>query len=196
MNKIWGDFSKAVQIAQVFVGEVLRPGDTAVDATAGNGYDTLFLAQMVGKHGKVYAFDIQEEALEKTRRRLQEAGLDKNVVLLATGHQYMQEIIGTGTCRAVIFNLGYLPGGSKKIKTEPETTRQGIEQAVNLLVPGGRMSIVVYTGHSGADEEAQTVDNFIANLAARYFWTARITFPNRNRAPYVILVQKKAGDEG
>jgi len=189
-----GESPRAVNIAQGFIGEILRPGDIAVDATAGNGNDTLFLARAVGQTGKVYSFDIQEEALVKTHSRLQEAGLAERVTLLTGGHEHMEKFIAGNSCRGIMFNLGYLPGGSKEIKTLPQTTLQGTEQALKLLSPGGRLTMVVYRGHPGAIEEAEALDNFISSLDARFYWAARITFPNRDaRSPYVILVHKKAG---
>lgn len=189
-----GDSPRATNIAQGFIGEILKPGDIAVDATAGNGNDTLFLAQSVGKMGKVYSFDIQEEALAKTYARLQQAGFTDNVVLLAASHEHMGDFIDNNSCKAIMFNLGYLPGGNKNITTLPQSTVEGVRQALRLLSPGGRLSIVVYRGHPGAMEEAGALDSFISSLDGRSYWVAQITFPNRDpRAPYVILAQKKAG---
>ena len=76
-----------VERAHKYVSEVLGPGDIAIDATMGNGYDTLFLADRVGDYGKVYAFDIQSAALENTRRRLVNHGMDKQVALVLGGHE-------------------------------------------------------------------------------------------------------------
>ena len=41
---------------------ILRPGDSAVDATAGNGHDSLLMAQLVGPEGSVTAVDVQPQA--------------------------------------------------------------------------------------------------------------------------------------
>lgn len=189
-----GESPRAVNIAQGFIGEILGPGDIAVDATAGNGNDTLFLARAVGQAGKVYSFDIQKDALRKTYARLLDAGLAERVCLLDMGHEHMEEFIPADSCRGIMFNLGYLPGSNKNVKTAPHTTLQGIEQALKLLLPGGRLSLVVYRGHPGAVEEAKAVDEIISSLEACLYWTARITFPNKDaRSPYVILVKKKAG---
>ena len=67
MNNI---FSNLNLFAHYLVQKVLKPGDWAIDATAGNGKDTLFLAKTVTKSGQVFAFDIQDQALEMTRNLL------------------------------------------------------------------------------------------------------------------------------
>jgi predicted methyltransferase len=183
---------RAVDIAQGFIGQVLKSGDIAVDATAGNGNDTLFLARLVGHAGRVYSFDIQEEALAETHRRLQGEALTERVTLLNKGHEFMENFLDPGSCKAVMFNLGYLPGGNKEIKTLPRTTLGAAEQALNCLAPGGRLSMVVYRGHPGAREESGLLDDFISSLDPSLYWTARMVFPNMdNRSPYVIMVQKK-----
>ena len=189
-----GESPRAVNIAQLFIGQILKPGDTAVDATTGNGNDTLFLAKLVGQAGKVYSFDIQADALTKTRSRLEREGLTGNVTLYKRGHEFMDEYINVNSCQAIMFNLGYLPGGNKNITSLPQTTLQATEKALKALAPGGRLSMVVYRGHPGAVEEAETLDNVISSLDAYLFWTARMTFPNKDdSSPYVILVQKKGG---
>lgn len=191
---LMGASPRAVNIAQGFTGEILVPGDTAVDATAGNGNDTVFLARAVGKRGIVYAFDVQQDALDKTYSRLQAENLTSQVKLIHQGHESMKDYLSAASCRGIMFNLGYLPGGDKSIKTNPQTTLLAVKQALDLLLPGGRLAVVVYRGHPGAAEESDMVDNYISTLAAHGFWTARMTFPNRDPAsPYLIMVQKKAG---
>ena len=61
-----------------FILEHLGEGDVAVDFTMGNGGDTLFLSKTVGESGRVYAFDIQEEALTSTRAHLEANGAPEN----------------------------------------------------------------------------------------------------------------------
>ncbi|HHX51249.1 MAG TPA: methyltransferase domain-containing protein, partial [Clostridia bacterium] len=114
-------FTGAVSIAHQWVAQVLKPGMIAVDATAGNGRDTLFLARLVGKTGKIYAFDIQEEALRKTRLLLETHGAFAQVRLIKDSHENLGTYIDEPVT-VIMFNLGYLPGGNKKIVTRPETT--------------------------------------------------------------------------
>lgn len=187
----YGDSPRATGIARGFIGEVLNNGDIAVDATAGNGNDTLFLANAVGDKGKVYAFDIQKEALDKTAKRLQEQNLKDRVVLLQKSHEHIEDIIDK-PLKAAMFNLGYLPGGNNEIVTLTETTLSAVKQGLSLLTHGGRLSIVVYRGHPGAMEESTAVDSLMSSIEPDLYWVARITFPNINpKAPYILLIQKK-----
>jgi len=148
---------------------LLGEGDLAIDATVGNGHDTLFLAQAVGASGSVYGFDIQEAALDTAWRRLQEAGLAERVSLYHAGHEAMAVALPEsvrGRVKAVMFNLGYLPGGDKARTTAIGTTLAALEQARELLAPGGVLSVLAYTGHPGGREEAEAVKRWAENLAA------------------------------
>ncbi|MBE3584678.1 MULTISPECIES: class I SAM-dependent methyltransferase [Desulfofundulus] len=180
----------AVQWAQSFISPVLVPGCLAVDATAGNGQDTLFLARGVGEQGRVFAFDIQARALEKTREQLAGAGLLDRVTLLAVDHREMSAYVPGGV-KAVMFNLGYLPGGDHRIITRPDSTLEALEAALSLLAAGGRISLVVYTGHPGAMEELKAVEDFTRDLSPHQYAVVRLSFWNRSsRAPVVILLEK------
>ncbi|TYO95615.1 tRNA (mnm(5)s(2)U34)-methyltransferase [Desulfallas thermosapovorans] len=180
----------AVLLGQQFVGEVLQKGSVAVDATAGNGYDTLFLANAVGAGGRVYAFDIQREALDITARRLKQFGLDSGVTLIHDGHEKMDLYIDTPV-DAFIFNLGYLPGGDHDRITRAHTTVRALQIALELLKPGGRISVVVYTGHPGAADESRAVEETAANLDPRRFGVLKVTFINRSvSAPFLIFIER------
>ncbi|MDA8211677.1 MAG: methyltransferase domain-containing protein [Clostridia bacterium] len=181
----------AVTISQRFVAQALGEGDIAVDATAGNGNDTLFLARTVGPQGQVYAFDIQEDALDKTRRRLAEAGELLQTRLIKDGHENLAQYV-QGPVAAIMFNLGYLPRGNHEIITRPETTCRAIEAGLELLGPRGIMSIVVYSGHPGGDREAAEVESMVQKLDQTRFSVLRMDFVNRkHNSPYLILVEKE-----
>jgi predicted methyltransferase len=180
----------AALLAQKFIGEILYEGCVAVDATAGNGYDTLFLAGAVGDSGKVFAFDVQRGALDTTAGRLKQAGREKNVVLINAGHEEMARYV-THPVDGVMFNLGYLPGGDHDIITRPDTTIKALHTALSLLKPGGRVSIVVYTGHRGAEDESNAVDQLAKNLDPGVFGVLRTTFANRSSsAPFLIFIER------
>ncbi|WP_347487559.1 class I SAM-dependent methyltransferase [Desulfoscipio sp. XC116] len=180
----------AVLLAQQFVGEVLHKGCVAVDATAGNGYDTLFLANIVGESGRVYAFDIQQAALDITARRLKQFGLENNVKLIHDGHENMNLHIDSPV-DACTFNLGYLPGGDHNSITGPSTTVKALQIALDLLKPGGRISLVVYTGHPGAGEESRAVEEMAAQLNPSLFGVLKVTFINRSlSAPFLIFIER------
>lgn len=181
----------AVALSHFWLARVLEPGDRAIDATCGNGHDTIFLAELVGETGRVWAFDIQPAAIAATRQRLQEAGLADRVELVQAGHQGLLEYV-KAPVKAIVFNLGYLPGSDKQIITRKETTLAALEQAAVLLAPGGVITIAIYTGHAGGWEEAGAVEAWAAALPAAAYnvWVQRLL--NRaETAPYLILVQKK-----
>lgn len=139
----------ARHLAARYMEEILRPGDIAVDATMGNGKDTQFLCELVGETGHVYAFDVQEEALERTAARLEAAGLRARATLILAGHETMRENVPVSP-RAVMFNLGWLPGAAHIVTTRTETTMRAVQAALELVQPDGFVSICVYPGHEEA----------------------------------------------
>ncbi|MDT8405945.1 MAG: class I SAM-dependent methyltransferase [Methylococcales bacterium] len=146
--------------AHDFVRQHLQAGGIAVDATIGNGYDTLFLAQNVGEGGCVYGFDIQPQAIAKTQARLCEAGLDARCRLLHVSHQHWPEYLpghDLGRVQAVMFNLGYLPGSDKRITTQAQSTLAALDASLNNLERQGVISVLAYPGHIGGEQEAGQV---------------------------------------
>lgn len=154
-------------IAQQEVGKLLHAGDLAVDATIGNGHDCLFLARSVAPGGRVIGFDVQTAALDAARSRLDEAGLAGLVDLYHRGHEHMADTVPTtwrGRLAAVMFNLGYLPGGDKAVITHASTTLPALRQGFALLRTGGLLTVMLYRGHSGADDEVSAVSDWIAGM--------------------------------
>jgi SAM-dependent methyltransferase len=145
----------------------LRPGSWAIDATAGNGHDTVFIAQAVSPGGHVFAFDIQNTALRATARRLESAGLLDTATLICADHARLPEHLpcsAKGRIGLVSFNLGYLPTGDHSRTTRPETTLPALQAALGLLAPQGALSIMAYRGHPGGMQEAEAVEDFMTNL--------------------------------
>ena len=182
------------QQAQNAVRQVVKPGETVIDATAGNGYDTQFLAELVGPCGTVYAFDIQPSALENTARRLEEAQL-QNVILVQQDHAKLAEMIPVGQrdhVAAVMFNLGYLPGGNKQILTNSASTCLAITDALKLLRPEGIVTILAYTGHDGGAAEADAVVAILDQIADTEFEvTTTESQPGRIAGPRMFLVRRR-----
>ena len=142
----------------------------AVDATAGNGHDTAFLAELAGTKGKVAAFDVQPGAIEATRTRLAKNGLGGNVELFLCGHEKMAKTLGAewnGNVNAVFFNLGYLPKGNHARTTLPETTLRALDAAWEMLAAGGFISLTVYTQHAGGFEESARVAGWLEKMRSR-----------------------------
>lgn len=145
-------------------------GGLAVDATAGNGHDTAFLARLAGTRGRVAAFDVQPAALAATRERLEKEGLGGNVELHLRGHETMAETLGAewrGNVRAAFFNLGYLPKSDRALTTRAETTLAALDAAWTLLAPGGFISLTVYTRHAGGFEESAQVAAWLNGMRSR-----------------------------
>ncbi len=182
----------AVGLCHLFLRQRVREGDRVLDATCGNGHDTLLLAGLVGPAGRVWGFDMQAGAIAATRELLAREGLLERVELLQSGHERLAELV-KGPLAAVVFNLGYLPGGDKSLITRPETTLPALEAALELLAPGGILLVVVYPGHPGGAAEAAAVDSWGGELAPEIFhlWSCR----QSNRAassPYLLLVERSS----
>ena len=142
----------------------LHEGDLAIDATAGNGYDTLLLAEQVGPSGKVIAVDIQDSAIRSTREKLESTGLIDRVKLVTDDHAISLRKLMVNDrekIAAITFNLGYLPGSDKSIQTNEESTEEALAASIQLLSPGGYLCVIAYRGHSGGIAEAETVEAFM-----------------------------------
>jgi SAM-dependent methyltransferase len=180
----------AVPLAHFFLRERVRAGDLVVDATCGNGQDTLLLAQLAGESGRVLAFDVQQTAIEKTRERLKDAGLEKRVELVLSGHERISGFLSE-PAKAFVFNLGYLPSGDRRIKTISGSTLRALEQTRILLQQSGLILISVYTGHDGGEEEWAAVKGWCKELPPHEFnvWQSRQL--NRGAtAPFLVVVEK------
>lgn len=165
-------------------------GDTVIDATMGNGHDTIKLAQWVGSDGLVHAFDIQPQALQSTQERLHEHGLAERCKLHLRGHQFMADAVDEKVS-VVLFNLGYLPGQDKLITTQISTTVEAIEQALTLLKESGVLIVVVYPGHEQGRIEQEALDQWIKQVDTRLYRSLRYQFENTAApAPYVLAVEK------
>lgn len=180
----------AVPFTHYFLRERLKAGDRVIDATCGNGQDTLFLAELVGSGGRVWAFDRQSSAIENTSALLDGKGLLSRVTLVHDSHEHMAGYAGSQV-KAVVFNLGYLPTGDRRIKTSAESTVTALGAAQSLLLPEGLILIAVYTGHDGGDEEWQAVKEWCERLNPHYFnvWQSR-QLNRSERAPFIVVVEK------
>lgn len=191
-------FLSVLSFAHKLAAERLQPGGLAIDATAGTGADTLFLARTTGPRGRVFAFDIQEEALQMTRQRLagETAGQLADVSLILSSHDKMKEHIPSdchGRIAAVMFNLGYLPSSTsdKGIITSPGSTIPALNAALELLAPGGIITVVVYPGHEGGSCEAKAVEAWASSLPRTTAQTVMYRGLQRNDAPYLIALERR-----
>ncbi len=173
-----------------FIAEILPKGGQALDATAGNGKDTLFLARQVGTQGRVWALDIQTLALQRTRELLSTEGMLSRVCLLQIGHENLHQDISE-KFNAIMFNLGYLPRGRPDVFTKTDSTIAALDQALGLLLPGGRMSVVCYPGHAEGWRETQAVTEYGEHLPSKSFTVLKWQLLNRkNKPPQAVIIEK------
>lgn len=183
--------TKVTDLNKVLLEDVINEGDIVIDATMGNGYDTKYLAEKVGENGFVYSFDVQEEAIKSTTKRLEKAGLIDRVNLILDGHQNMDMYVNKEVS-CVMFNLGYLPRAKHQVITKPETTLEAIKKSLELLKPNGVVSIAIYTGHEGGMEECDEVFGYVSKLDQSEYSVLNCNFVNQiNHPPRLIMIEKK-----
>ncbi len=181
-------FDSAVRYVHYLLAAHLKPSDVAVDATIGNGWDTTFMAELVGASGVVYGFDVQPVAIEVTRSRI--TGLQSDVRLHLQGHETMASIVEPHhhkAVRAITFNLGYLPGGDKNVTTTVETTVKGLEQARDILAPDGLITVVCYR-HSEGEHELLAVRELLTSWSQDAFTVVESQFINHVAKPPLVFV--------
>ncbi|MBE5802453.1 MAG: methyltransferase domain-containing protein [Clostridiales bacterium] len=166
-------------------------GARAVDATMGNGHDTLWLCRLAGENGRVYAFDVQAEAVERTRQALTEAGVETRAQLFHAGHERMGEYV-TEPVDAIVFNLGWLPGAEHGVTTRVETTLQAVNAALALLKKDGLLTICIYPGHEEGARELEALLAWAADLDGRTYDALLKTYVNQpNDPPRMLAVRRK-----
>ncbi len=182
---------RPTHLLHLLLREVIHAGDVVMDATAGNGHDTLFLAEAVGDTGKVIAIDIQEAAIESTRRLLSENGYERRVELHQISHALLGNLVEKNHVAAIVFNLGYLPGADHEIITQAESTLQALTAAMEVLRENGVLAVVCYPGHEGGDAEARQVESYLSrhpNLRL-----AKYDLLSTQRAsPFLLIASKKS----
>ena len=179
-----------LRVAHHFLEERVPKGGFCIDATAGRGNDTAFLCGLVGSEGRVIAFDIQQEAVNSTRVLLAEKGLSAQVIL--DSHSHMDQYAEKETVDAIVFNFGYLPGGDHKIFTHPETSIAAIEAGLELLRPGGMMSLCIYYGGDSGFEEKNALLEYLRTIDSKKFTVLVTEFANRpNNPPIPAFILKE-----
>lgn len=178
---------RATAWAHEIVAGAVKSGDLVVDATAGNGHDTVFLAGLVGEDGRVVAIDVQAAAIESARARVAAAGLSARVEFFQESHAMLALRVDREV-GAVMFNLGYLPGADHAVITCADETLAALEASRSVLRPGGLLAVVCYPGHAGGDEEAAAVVGWAGRVGARVFPQAR------EGAPFLVVWQRE--DQG
>ena len=183
--------NKITEVNKIFLDKIVQKGDVVVDATMGNGYDTIYLGNLVGENGKVYAFDVQEEAIKSTKKKVERDNMTDRVELILDGHQNLDKYVKEEVS-CVVFNLGYLPRAKHVVITKPDTTLEAIKKSLKLLKPNGIISIAAYIGHEGGLEEKNYICEYLNNLNQNEFNVLHMQFTNQiNNPPQLILIEKK-----
>lgn len=185
------DFRSARFWAREMIEGTMYEGACAIDATMGNGHDTLWLCELAGESGRVFAFDIQSEAVERTRQRLAEAGFAARAELFCAGHERMEEFVSV-QADAIVFNLGWLPGAEHGVTTHMDTTLKAVNAALNLLKEDGLMTICIYPGHDEGTRELNALLDWGSKLDDRRYDVLLKTYLNQpNDPPRMMAVRKK-----
>ncbi|MFC7787024.1 MAG: class I SAM-dependent methyltransferase [Bacillota bacterium] len=186
---------RILPFARELLERAVKPGDITIDATLGNGHDTLFLARLVGENGRVYGFDIQEEAIENTKEQLITHDLAHRVTLFHQGHETVMNVIPPlhhGKVTGAVFNLGYLPGGDKEIVTRPKTTILALNQILEMMAPEGILVLVIYHGHPEGAVERDYLLRYVERLDQNYVHVLRYQFINQlNNPPFIVALEKR-----
>lgn len=185
------DFRSARFWAAELIEGALFDGACAVDATLGNGHDALWLCGLVGEQGRVYGFDVQAEAVERSRARLAQAGVQDRATLILDGHQNMCQYIQPGSADAVMFNLGWLPGAAHGVTTRTETTLQAVNAALEVLKEEGLLTICVYPGHEEGAREREVLLSWARGLNEREYDTMLRCYLNQSGDPPLLIAVKK-----
>ena len=188
MSRQWN----ALGVSHRFIQRHLPKGGFAVDATAGNGGDTLLLCETVGKEGRVLAMDIQAQAVENTRKLLEAQGWQDTAQVVLDSHANLLQYVQPESADCVVFNFGWLPGGSHEIFTQKESSLEAIRQGLECLKPGGIMSLCVYYGRNNGYEERDAILDYVRGLDHRRYTVMVVEFANRiNDPPIPIWIVKE-----
>jgi glycine/D-amino acid oxidase-like deaminating enzyme len=190
-----GKSRSLTKLAHTIVRRAIRGGDTVIDATAGNGNDTLFLALSVGASGQVIAIDLQAAALQSTQASMEANGIQGVQLLQADHGETLSRLAGESMqVKAVMFNLGYLPGGEKDRTTSPRSTVQAIKAGLRLLSAGGVMTVIAYRGHPGGKEETHAVEEVARQQEATVMSVDIIPgSEDNNESPVLFVFRRTVG---
>ena len=184
------DMKSARHWAEELLRQAVGPGARVIDGTMGNGRDTLWLAELVGETGRVYAFDIQREAVERTRARLEEAGVLRRATLFHAGHERIAELVPEPVDSAV-FNLGWLPGADTALRTRADTTLAAVNAALDKLKEGGLLTVCAYPGHEEGRVERDMLLEWAKALPPAQYDAMLRAYLNQPNDPPVLFAVKK-----
>ena len=178
----------ALNIIHRIIKEKVQPGDICIDATAGRGNDTLFLAHLVGESGHVTAFDIQQDAVDSTKALLAANGMTERTDVLLKSHSEMAEMFEENSVSCITFNFGWLPKGDHNIFTSKSTSIPAIEQGLKLLKSGGIMTLIIYYGRETGLEERDALLEYLPTIDSSRYTVIEMPFVNRPNCPPIPII--------
>ncbi|MBM3184235.1 MAG: methyltransferase domain-containing protein [Chlamydiae bacterium] len=172
--------SSHLTLAKDYWKTLLFPEDVAIDATCGNGHDTLFLA----KQGISYllGIDVQVDAVNATKVLLKENLSEKeleHVQVVLGSHENLEKYPIPQLPKLIVYNLGYLPKGDKLLTTKTESTLQSLSSALKILDPKGAISITCYPGHMEGQKEEEALLQFVKALPHKEWEVCFHKWPNK-----------------
>ena len=179
-----------LELQKHFILTHLHEGDVAIDFTMGNGHDTEFLSKTVGDSGRVFAFDVQQMALDSTAKNLKAAGCPENYTLILDSHHNVKNYVDV-PIKAGMFNLGYLPGSDKTVTTMRSTTLPAIEAAISLMDKDAIILVAVYPGHAEGEAEGKLICEYLSTLSRYKVCATRINILNSPTSPFFIIIENK-----
>jgi hypothetical protein len=186
-------FQSHLDLAHHYWKQHLQIGSVVIDATCGNGHDSLVLANLILNEysGTLYCIDLQTQAIEATTHRLKEALSEpvfKRVSFIQGSHEQLPSI---SSCHLIVYNLGYLPGGDHSLTTQGPSTLNSLKQGLALLGPGGMVSMTLYPGHEAGFKEKKLLLEYTSSLDPSYYLVCHHQIENRTLAPSLLLIFKK-----
>lgn len=177
-------FQSPIKTAHHIWDQILEPHHTAIDATCGGGYDTQFLAQ---RCQRVLSLDIQDEALKRAKTLLSPQEKERVTFYLQSHEEFPETDL---PIHLIVYNLGYLPGGDKTITTLVNSTLASIRAAIELISPGGLVSITCYPGHNEGRKEESALLELARELCPHLYSVSHQSWINRNKAPSLLIIHK------
>lgn len=191
-NTVKGRQSQITEWCHEIIRSQAERGGIYIDATMGNGNDTLFLCEMAEMQGKVYAFDIQPEAVRNTRMLLRGHSMEERAELILDGHEHMDHYLSKASADVICFNFGYLPGGDHSLSTRADTSLTAIQKGLELLKSQGMMSLCIYSGGDTGFAEKDSILAYLKTLPAADYTVIANEYWNRaNNPPMPVFIFKR-----
>lgn len=181
----------ALDISKSIISKIVKEGDLCIDATAGRGYDTVFLCGLVGESGRVLSFDIQQSALDSTAQLLANNGLSDRAELIFGSHANMDKYAEKKSVSCITFNFGWLPGGDHNIHTVKSSSLEAVEKALSLIKHGGLISMIIYYGRENGFDERDALLEYVRSIDNSEFTVITADFSNRrNCYPIPVFIYR------